>query len=322
MRGFCTECGGRIIVSQGIYVCSSCGLVYGPLLVQEPYVLHEENKASIFTFIGERLHIASTIGSYIDEPNKWTLRDAFGKILTPDKQIIFRRWKIHYDTKIKLKHKETLYRGLKLIEAISSQLNLPSIIRDRAAYLYRKSLNEIREIPVPVRAAVSMYLAIGEAGVSAPITLEELSSIFKKHHYRISKKSIVKYAIKMRTLVKTKFRHKSEDYIPRIINAVFSSSKVRNLLETKGLSPDKYRGKLERKTFLLCRKISERIRGGRNPYTFAASLVYAAELLMAMEEKRKPILSQRLIAKLSSVAEYTLRDHYLQVIKKYIFNRK
>jgi transcription initiation factor TFIIIB Brf1 subunit/transcription initiation factor TFIIB len=65
-------------------------------------------------------------------------------------------------------------------------------------------------------------------------------------------------------------------------------------------------------------KISDSERGGRNPFIFAVAVVYSADLLIAKIARRRPILTQRLISKATTAAEYSVRDHYAKLLKQHI----
>jgi transcription initiation factor TFIIIB Brf1 subunit/transcription initiation factor TFIIB len=68
----------------------------------------------------------------------------------------------------------------------------------------------------------------------------------------------------------------------------------------------------------ILRKISNADRGGRSPYAFAVSTVYAAEKLLAKSERRKSVITQKLLAEITGVAEYTIREHFCTVLKKLV----
>ncbi|MFX1535770.1 MAG: hypothetical protein ACFFDI_16270, partial [Promethearchaeota archaeon] len=64
-------------------------------------------------------------------------------------------------------------------------------------------------------------------------------------------------------------------------------------------------------------------RSGRNPYILASAVIVGADVLMSVKRGRKTgTLSQAIIAKVCGVAEFTLREHYLKIIRPLIADRK
>ena len=69
----------------------------------------------------------------------------------------------------------------------------------------------------------------------------------------------------------------------------------------------------------ILKKLSNDLRGGRDPYALACATVAGADLLIANNfGKKRGFATQRLISRVGDVAEYTLREHFLQIIKKVI----
>ena len=59
-------------------------------------------------------------------------------------------------------------------------------------------------------------------------------------------------------------------------------------------------------------------RGGRNPFIFAGAAIYCADKLLAKKYNAKCILTQKIAAGAMNIAEYSIRDHYVSVFKKYV----
>ncbi|MFX0126434.1 MAG: hypothetical protein ACFFAE_22645, partial [Candidatus Hodarchaeota archaeon] len=65
-------------------------------------------------------------------------------------------------------------------------------------------------------------------------------------------------------------------------------------------------------------------RGGRNPFILAASIIIASDILLArqvlfphcyLRSSKRGILTQKHLANLLNIAEFTLREHYLLLAK-------
>jgi hypothetical protein len=110
----------------------------------------------------------------------------------------------------------------------------------------------------------------------------------------------------------------SEDYLPRIISQTVNHPTIRLRLRRAGLSRQEYQSHLVRHSNQLLSRIDARDRGGRNPFIFAVAVVYSSDLLMAKSAKRRPILTQRLISRATSAAEYSVRDHYAKLLKGHL----
>jgi transcription initiation factor TFIIIB Brf1 subunit/transcription initiation factor TFIIB len=113
-------------------------------------------------------------------------------------------------------------------------------------------------------------------------------------------------------------RRKSEDYIPRLVSKIVRHPEVALRIKRRLWSPSEYQTYLMKTAHLLLESITAEQRGGRHPYIFAASVIYGADLLIAKQSKRRSVLTQKLLAKITNVAEYSVRDHYCTLLKKYV----
>ncbi|MEM3593805.1 MAG: hypothetical protein QXS27_03665, partial [Candidatus Jordarchaeaceae archaeon] len=111
---------------------------------------------------------------------------------------------------------------------------------------------------------------------------------------------------------------KSEEYLPRIVSDIVSSPLVENRLRERFLTAEEYRNLLLQKSYSILTEIDSANRGGRNPYIFAVSTVYCADRMLSKKTGKKPILTQKILAKIAKVAEYSIRDHYTSVLKPLI----
>ncbi len=56
-------------------------------------------------------------------------------------------------------------------------------------------------------------------------------------------------------------------------------------------------------------------RGGRNPFILTGAIIYLADKLIAKENKQKSVLTQKVISEATKIAEYSIRDHYVNLLK-------
>ena len=58
---------------------------------------------------------------------------------------------------------------------------------------------------------------------------------------------------------------------------------------------------------------------GRNPFILTGADIYLADKLLAKEYSQKSILTQNFISKATIIAEYSIRDHYVNILKPLFF---
>jgi transcription initiation factor TFIIIB Brf1 subunit/transcription initiation factor TFIIB len=319
-NSICPECNGHVVISNGEYVCSSCGLVTDQFYEPALSALDTENKKSKGA-LGQRLHIVDGLGSYIDYHNTRKMRDNNGSILPLRKQVLFKRLKFRYNLYGRIKNHQTDYRIFRILNLIAARLQLPHHIRDTAAYHYRKirQKNKTRIKNHVTMIAVCLILAIREYNTVALYTLKEICETFKKLGHRVSEKAVIRTALQLRINLGYNMKHrKSEDYISRLISTLSNNYELYKKIELKIKDCKRYWQKLLFETNKLLMSIPNIDRGGRNPYVFAAASIYAAEQKLARQENRKPILTQKEIAEKVKVAEYSIRDHFCSLLKKSI----
>jgi len=326
---YCLECKGEVIIHNGQYVCSHCGLVIGPQYLP-PIVdfTSMEDSSSIsskqYVSLGARVHIVDGLGSYIDYHMTPFFKDSRGESLVPFKQRLFRRLKYVYDLRTRISGNETNYRALRTLNRACSILQLPDPVRDRAAYYYQKISKKYGKLKEDstnhiVLAAACLLFAIREYKHIAPVTIQELIEVFKNMGHRVSVRRVVREILVVKKIVSTKnYIRKSEDYIYRIISTITNSKDVIMQLHSLDIPCDHFKRLLLKETLQILRKLNFSLRKGRNPYILAVASVYAASKKISSQLGVKRILTQKLIAKLSGVAEYSVRDHYCSLLKKII----
>ncbi len=124
-------------------------------------------------------------------------------------------------------------------------------------------------------------------------------------------------------LAKDSVPHKSEDYIARLINDVMNHKELEDRMVQKELSwsKDEYRNNLTKKCRKLLCVLTQDIRGGRNPFIFAAAVIYLTDKVLARQYNHKPVLTQKIVSEATKIAEYSIRDHFVNVLKPIFFKR-
>ncbi|MBD3405587.1 MAG: hypothetical protein GF411_05570 [Candidatus Lokiarchaeota archaeon] len=314
----CPDCSGQIVSSHGHKVCSECGLVMSRDYVDPTFQMGEKVKegdptASVYGSLGKRLHIVDGLGSYIDFHKTRYFRDAQGRILRSRRQKQFKRLKTVYSTRIRIGQDEAKYRALRTLNHVSKLLMIHEQVRDRTAYIYQKILDDAKDKISNniLLIAVCLLMAVREFKDSAPITLEEIAEVFERCGHRVSVRSIVREALRLRTITgySPEIR-KPEDYVPRVISMLVNNSQVIKKIESRGWQIIQYENVLRNKMNEIIEMVPASKRGGRNPFIFAVSSAYAGDRIISEEYGKRSVLTQKLTAKATEVAEYSIRDHY------------
>ena len=103
----CPECGGHLILSSFERTCKDCGLIIDEIFGDSSFVFNENtNKRNLskqYVVLGKRTDFVGGLGTYIDFETSKYLKDKSGKLLPPNKQKDFRRFKKNYAQFIRIK---------------------------------------------------------------------------------------------------------------------------------------------------------------------------------------------------------------------------
>ncbi len=110
---------------------------------------------------------------------------------------------------------------------------------------------------------------------------------------------------------------KSEKYLPRFINEIITHQSLKERLIKKGIkwNLSKYKKELTIMAEFLLKNLNRKQRGGRNPLILAGAIIYCADKILAIKNSQKKILTQKLISSATKIAEYSIRDHYVSLLK-------
>lgn len=324
----CPECKGNIIINSFEKICKNCGLVINKFFRESAFIFNDiKNKNSLskqYVALGERTDFIGGLGSFIDYEKSKYLKDKNGKLLPPNEQRLFRRLKKNYAQFLRIKNHETEYRVFNILNKISLYLNLTKNIRNNAAYYYKKIIkNEKKVINNISLIAFSIFFAARKENHNAPITINEISKAFQNFGHRVNPRLILRDGIRYKHhLNNDSTPHKSEDYLIRLVNEIMKHKILRERLKKKGVLWSK--NEFQNKLILKCREILEqlpmRLRGGRNPFILTGAIIYLADKLLAKEFSQKTILTQKIISEATRIAEYSIRDHYVNLLKPIFIN--
>ncbi|TFG33429.1 transcription initiation factor IIB family protein [Candidatus Thorarchaeota archaeon] len=314
----CPDCEGFLITSRGHIVCAECGLVISREFVSPTYQMGEQKQgntpdATMYVSLGNRMHIVDGLGSYIGFHKDRYFQDANGQSLSGRTQKKFKRLKTIYSTRIRIGKNEAKYRALRTLNHVSKLLMLNEQVRDRTAYLYKKVISEsVGKVSNNILLiAVCLLMAVREFKNEAPITLDEIASVFEKCGHRVNVRAIVREALRLKSLTgyAPEIR-KPKDYVPRVVSMLMNNSRVLSKVKSRGWTPKSYENALREKIHMVLGMIPASKRGGRNPFIFTVSAAYASDRLIASQFERRPVLTQKLTSTATEVAEYSIRDHF------------
>lgn len=284
----CPECGSTNLISDpdtGEVICGDCGLV-----VQESSIdkgpewrafTHEEKKSRSRVGIPISFSVHDKgLSTSIDKVD----RDALGRKIPLDSRLQMwrlRKWQIR--SRVQSSIDRNLAQAMTEIDRLSDKLAIPSAIKERAAVIYRKALEQglVRGRSIAAIAAAALYAACRLSG--APRNLKEIAEASL-----VSRKDIARcYRLLLRELNLTMPVTDPAIYIPKIAEKANMPGHVQTLA-LKILNEAK----------------QKRISAGKDPVGLAAAALYIAAALSG--EKR----TQKEIADAANVTEVTVRNRY------------
>ncbi|MFX0042021.1 MAG: hypothetical protein ACFE8L_03830 [Candidatus Hodarchaeota archaeon] len=319
----CPECGGDIVINSFEQICNECGLVVNRFFRESSYIFDDikklNNLSKQYVALGERTDFIGGLGSFIDYENSKYLKDKSGKLLPPNEQKLYRRLKKNYSQFLRIKNHETEYRVFNILNKVSLYLNFNKNIRNSAAYYYKKILKQEEKVINNISLiAFCIFYAARKENQNAPITINEISETFQSFGHRVNPRLILRDGLKYKKHLSTDSApHRSEDYLIRLINDVINHKDLENRMVKKGVTwlKKEYQTILTIKCREILKQLSYWKRGGRNPFILTGAVIYLADKLVAKENKQKSILTQKMISEATKIAEYSIRDHYVNLLK-------
>lgn len=290
----CSECGSSAVVedvSRGERVCGGCGLVLSDHRI--------DTGAEWRAFSSEESDARSRVGAPIrysvhdkglSTVIDWRDRDTAGKKLSPTRRseiYRLRKWQIR--SRVHSSMDRNLAQAMSELERLSSQLGIPAPIRERAALLYRKSIQKklVRGRSIEAMVAATLYAACRMQ--QKPRPLDEVAD-----SSRVDRKKLGQcYRLLTRSLSIKIPLSNPVDYISRFASQLSLSSPVQ-LRTVEILQQSRELG----------------LTIGRDPLGLAAAAIYVASIML--DERR----TQREIAEVARVTEVTVRNRYKEIVRK------
>ena len=290
----CPECEGKIIYDEnlGERTCEKCGLV----VVEEPmdygpewrafYHEEESQKSRVGTPSTPLMHdkgLSTTIG--------WQDKDASGKTVSARKRARLQRLRT-WDERFRTKnaHERNLKQALGEIDRMASALGLPDSVRETAAVLYRRAVDEglLPGRSIEEMATASLYAAARQHGT--PRTLVEFTIVCRVERLRVQR--AYRY-------LSRKLDLRIEPADPLQYTRQFAS-----ILEVSDEAERMARD-------LLHAGEAQDVHSGKSPAGLAAAALYAAAQLTNEH------LTQEMVSDATHISHVTIRDRYRELLDAY-----
>ena len=109
---------------------------------------------------------------------------------------------------------------------------------------------------------------------------------------------------------------RSTDYLDKVIDKLKSSQEVIERIKVNNLNLQDFFDDIRKVAQQLLHSIDEKRRIGRNPYALAVSSVYAASIIVSNKyDLQVSVITQRLLSRITEVAEFTIREHLHTLFK-------
>ena len=293
-EGGCERCSGRIVDVGEELVCSSCGVV-------TPKEVLETGNGKVPQAIDYTSH---SLGSFLG-PMEYGYEERFSSGFSRSSST-FKYLKTVSD----YSHNEgaPLYTCARIVERVCEKLSLPKVVVAESMSIAREVIGLRRERGELTIASISAFAVIN-ACKRLGTTNVGVREVMRAHWnlgYRVKTSLIIQISID--SPVKTRPR-RAEEYLGNVMVRL-PMTLIRN-----GGMPANYTNRLYEAAQVALEQVDVPSRGGHNPRGLAATAVYAAEVALSELEGRKKLFSQREAARCGEVAEYTVREQFVEMFK-------
>jgi len=287
----CPSCGSTELIfdnERGEMICNNCGLV-----IEENVT---DSGPEWRAFDADQRNARARTGAPIKytKPNRGLVTeiDLYNKdirgVRIPSKRQaqLYRMRKWHKRASIASSSERNYLIALPELNRDSSYLGLPDNIRESAALLYRKCVqnNLIRGRPIETVVQAVIYASCRRAGM--PRTLDEISKIAGLPKKEIGRAyRVISHALNLKIPLTDPIA-----YVPRYVNSLKLSSEAQ-----------------EKAVQLLKEAMKKGLVSGRSPTGVSAAAVYIAGALVG--ERR----TQKEVADVAGVTEVTIRNRYREL---------
>lgn len=302
LRSRCPECAGALLDLGDELVCGSCGTVSGKEVLEAPT---RPVTAADFT--------SQALGGYLG-PLEHGSRERSTRGLSSTHST-FGYLKLISD--FAGREETASYACVKLIERVCEKLALPRVVAGQAMMIARDLYRPNGAGTQTNSAAVSAHAIIAACKLARVTTVgvKEVVAVHRLLGRRVKFASLVK--LSLASPYRTEAR-RAEDYIGRVVARLSSSEEFTTYLRERGYLPSMYLAHIRGASLAALGAVDGPRRGGHSPVAMAATAVYAGEAVLANIEGRSMLLTQKALANLAGVAEYTVREQYGRLFRPLI----
>ena len=284
----CPECGSGNMIhddESGEIICGSCGLVLRDTIINEG----PEWRAFTQSEKDSRSRVGVPISFAVHDKGLTTVigrigKDAYGRSIplnTKLQMLRLRKWQIR--SRVHSSSDRNLAQAMAELDRLCDKLKIMASIKERAAIIYRKALEQglVRGRSISAITAASLYAACRVT--QTPRTLREITS-----QSPIDKKDIARcYRLMLKDMNLQMPKPDAQTRIPKIAAKVGVGEKTQQIAINILRSAEK-----------------KRTTAGKDPMGLAAAALYIA--CVQNNEKR----TQKNIADAAGVTEVTIRNRY------------
>ena len=321
-NNFCEECGTLVIETPTHNVCPACGLVQGQKFVDGNYVSIESNNSfgNQFVDIANKPSLVNGgSGSFIDFYGNWNLTDYSGNIINQGKFFRYARLKKINDYYSQSTNQLKLYRALQLINKLHGVLDLPEGMKDDISKLYRNCYQKLpSSFRIPIVVAACFYLTTKLMNYN--LLLKELVNACEKLNLNVKGKTLITAASEIKKDLRLQIRAtRPEEYLEKAIISLINNETLITKLKILHIGIHEYTVQIRSECVILMSYLNIEKRGGRNPFILAAACVAGSDTIVSSKiGKKRGIATQKIVAQSCNIPEYTLREHYIKIIKPII----
>lgn len=324
----CNECGGFIISNGFEKTCKECGIVHSDFKFGESifFVANSRNNQTVQNYsLGKQITYASEQGSDIGHSDSSVLNDIRNNPLSPETQKKFKRLIRYYNKPAKTKFNETEARILTILNRVSGYLQLKKNVIENAAFYYKKILkNEVRVINNVCVLALSIFMCTRVEGNYNSISILEIAQVFTQLGHHVTPRLILRARVRYGKYFNIEIVPNNPNrYFPRFIeNLLVNKEFLARFNRDSYEDLNRYRLQLNLAVIHIMKFLPPKLYLGRNPVILASALIYAADRIIAKNRGSMVILTQKIVADSTNVAEYSLRDHYVKIVKPVLLKEK
>ncbi len=330
-RERCKECKGLLIQNKHEYTCQQCGLVHNGLKFESTYFILADQEeqgrdSSQAVSFGKMIQHGTNYGTDIGFGKRATLKDHRNQPLKYKQQKKFKRLINIYSTFVRLKHHETEYRILKLLGQLAHYLGLKMNIIESAAYFYKKIYrHEKTTIPNNVSLlGACVYVAVRLNPQFSPISTRQLVEAAQELGHHITPRLIIRDYFRFKKYFpKTIHPNRPKQYVTKLIHKIIQDEAFLQRYERSGIEKTvgDYQIKLEKKCMEVFEQIPSQNKMGRNPVILAAAVIYCSDKILYKKYEKPGLITQKLASDVLNLAEYTIREHFIKILKPLFINQ-